>query len=91
MREPTPYKALFPVGCAVRIADRDFLEEFMRTWQLHNRLQPNQLEHAGKSSKVVEVGFYHGGDPVYVLDGITWRVVGAVSATHLGLVRWTGL
>ncbi len=70
MREPTPYKEAFPEGTNVRIADRAFLDEFMRTWKYHHKLQPEQLEYADRVATVQKVGFYHGGDPVYTLDGI---------------------
>lgn len=70
LNEPVPYKEAFPVGTEVRIADRAFLEEFKNTWKYHHKLQPEQLPYAGKSAKVEKVGFYHGGDPVYKLEGI---------------------
>jgi len=70
MNEPTPYKEAFPVGSTVCVANRAFLEEFRRTWQYHNKLQPEQFDFADHVTTVEEVGFYHGGDPVYKLKGV---------------------
>jgi len=65
-----PYKEEFPAGSRVQIVNRLALEQFLQTWKFHNPLKPEQLEFAGKTAKVLNVGFYHGGDPLYVLDGI---------------------
>jgi hypothetical protein len=65
-----PYKAEFPVGSLVRIAGRDALEHFMRTWKFHNKLQPEQLDYGGKAGKIRSVGFYHGGDELYQIEGV---------------------
>ncbi len=65
-----PYKEAFPAGSSVRIVDRPMLEQFLQTWKFHNPLKPEQLAFAGKTEKVANVGFYHGGDALYVLDGI---------------------
>jgi hypothetical protein len=65
-----PYKEEFPVGSHVRIAGRLVLEQFLQTWKFHNPLKPEQRAFAGEVAKVASVGFYHGGDPLYVLDGI---------------------
>jgi hypothetical protein len=60
----------FPEGSKARVADRAALEEFMATWKYHHKLRPEQLEYAGRVAAVVDVGWYHGGDPVYRLEGI---------------------
>jgi len=65
-----PYKEAFSAGSQVRVGDRPELEEFLRTWKFHNPLKPEQLAFAGRTAKVANVGFYHGGDPLYVLEGI---------------------
>jgi hypothetical protein len=65
-----PYKQEYPTGSVVRIADRVALEDFMRTWKLHNKLQSEQLDYAGKTGKVVSCGFYHGGDELYQIEGV---------------------
>ena len=65
-----PYKEEFPIGSLVKIATRSSLEDFMRTWKLHNKLMPEQLEYAGKSGKIKSVGFYHGGDELYQIEGV---------------------
>jgi hypothetical protein len=72
-----PYKEEFPVGTRVRVADRDSLEEFARTWKLHHPLEAQQLERAGTAAVVASVGFYHGGDGLYQLEGIpgTWHEI----------------
>ena len=68
--EPTPYKEAFPEGTKVRIGNRAFLNEFKETWKYHHKLQPEQLECADRITTVKAVGFYHGGDPLYVLTDI---------------------
>jgi hypothetical protein len=69
-KEAVPYKEAFPGGTEVRIADRAFLEEFKATWKYHHKLQPDQLSYADRTARVEKVGFYHGGDPVYKLEGV---------------------
>jgi hypothetical protein len=54
----------------VRIAERHALEHFRQTWNLHNPLLPEQLAFGGSRATVGSIGFYHGGDVLYVLDGI---------------------
>lgn len=63
------YSERFPVGTAVQIADSSVLRRFRSTWHLHNPLVAEQLAWAGRQAVVAEVGFYHGGDPLYVLQG----------------------
>jgi len=72
-----PYEAVFDIGSEVAIASRSDLEEFARTWRFHNPLRPEQLAHAGKVTRVLKIGFYHGGDPLYELKGIpgVWHEV----------------
>jgi hypothetical protein len=65
-----PMQQEFPSGSLVRIANQEKLEEFRRTWTLHHRLQPEQLQYAGQIGKVVFHGFYHGGDELYKVEGI---------------------
>jgi hypothetical protein len=70
------YNARWPAGSRVRIADSSVLEKFAREWRYHNTLQPQQLEHAGQDARVKSVGYYHGGDPLYVLEdlpGVVWH------------------
>jgi hypothetical protein len=54
----------------VRIVERAELENFMSNWKLHNSLQPDRLEQAGRVGKITSVGFYHGGDELYEVEGI---------------------
>lgn len=65
-----PYKDRFTVRQAVLIADREALEAFRREWKYHHPLQPMQFEYAGRAAVVASVGFYHGGDPLYELEGV---------------------
>ena len=65
-----PYKEEFPVGSLVKVAGRDALENFMLTWKLHNRLKPEQLEHAERIGRIKSVGFYRGNDELYQIEGI---------------------
>ncbi len=67
---PIPYEGAFPVGTKIRIADRPFLELFIKNWKYHHKLSPDQLPYADQEAIVRSVGFYHGGDPIYTLEGI---------------------
>ena len=64
------YKEEFPKGSKVKIARREFLEEFLKTWKFHNKLKPDQLNYADQIAEVEGVTFYHGGDELYKLKGI---------------------
>jgi hypothetical protein len=68
--EPVPYNAAFATGATIRIPARVFLEDFTATSSYHHQLEPEQLVYAERIAKVKRVGFYHGGDPVYTLEGI---------------------
>ena len=70
-----PYQELFPAGSRVRIADLCRLENFKEAWKDHHPLAPEQLEYAGRSATVDNVGFYHGGDVLYELIDVpgTWH------------------
>jgi hypothetical protein len=72
-----PYREEFPAGTSVKIADRVALEAFSRSWNLHNPLRPDQLPYAGRTATVARVGFYHGGDELYELQGVpgVWHEV----------------
>ena len=65
-----PYEALFESGKQIRVLDRGFLENFVSSWKLHNPLVPEQIDFARKIATIKSVGFYHGGDPLYVLENI---------------------
>jgi hypothetical protein len=69
------YKEKFPKGSKVKIADRAFLDNFLKTWKFHHKLEADQLKFAAKVVKVKSVGFYHGGDVLYQLKGVpgTWH------------------
>jgi len=64
------YHEAFPKGSKVRIQNRSFLENFLKTWKFHNKLNPEQLNYAEKVGEVESVGFYHGGDELYKLKDI---------------------
>ena len=72
-----PYVPLFEVRSEVEIADSRSLGEFVQTWRFHNPLRQEQLAYVGKIVRVAEVGFYHGGDVLYVLKGVpgVWHEV----------------
>jgi hypothetical protein len=65
-----PYKESFPAGTWVRIAEREVLDTFLKAWKVHNPLKSEQLAFAGKVAEVENVGFYHGGDALYMLKEI---------------------
>ena len=60
----------YPWGTLVRIAPREQLEEFLRTWRLHHPLEPDQLAHAGRIVAVTSVSWYEGGEALYELAGV---------------------
>jgi hypothetical protein len=64
------YPQKFTAGSTARIAELHALERFRQTWKLHNPLLAEQLAFAGSSATISSVGFYHGGDVLYVLEGI---------------------
>ena len=64
-----PYRAEFAVGSLVRVADRRTLERFVAEWKFHHPLDPSNARFAGLRAKVANVGFYHGGDELYELEG----------------------
>ena len=65
-----PHKQEFLVGSRVRIRHANVLQEFQRTWKAHNKLQPEQLGHAGRLTEVAEIVLCHGGDVLYELAGV---------------------
>jgi hypothetical protein len=65
-----PYQEEHAKGSRVRIASRPVLEQFLRDWKYHNKLQAQQLNYADHLAEVESVGFYHGGDELYKLKGI---------------------
>jgi len=65
-----PYQAEHAKGSRVRIATRPVLEQFLRDWKYHNKLQSEQLNYADQVAEVDAVGFYHRGDELYKLKGI---------------------
>jgi hypothetical protein len=64
------YKEEFPKGSTVKIASSSSLASFLKTWNLHNKLEPDQLNFADQVAEVESVGFYHGGDELYRLKGV---------------------
>ena len=65
------YQEKFPVGTKVCVADASVLERFLRpSWPYHHPLDPSNLRFARSVQTVVSVGFYHGGDVLYELEGI---------------------
>ena len=71
MNNPSrPYKERFPVGTVVRVTDRPSLERFAAEWKWHHPLEPEQLSFARAVAPVKKVAFYHGGDPLYEIEGV---------------------
>ena len=64
------YREAFRVGDRVRVASRATLVRFRDEWQLHTPLTDEQLGFADRPAVVREVGFYHGGDALYVLQNL---------------------
>ena len=65
------YKENYPIGTMVRIAATETLVRFMRPhWTIHHSLEEVQLSFSGEKFRVVKVGFYHGGDVLYELEGV---------------------
>ena len=66
----TAYRERFPAGTRVRIASLAELEQFRQNWAFHDPLTLAQLGSAGRETVVKEVGFYHGGEPLYALKDV---------------------
>ena len=60
----------FEEGSQVKIVSRSALEVFQREWRLHNPLQDEQLAYADRVVRVTSSAMYHGGDILYVLEGV---------------------
>lgn len=69
-RTKGPYEIEFPIGSKVKVAGRDVLENFLQTWQYHNKLEPQQVDYHDRVAMVEYAGVYHGGDELYRLEGI---------------------
>lgn len=69
-RSRGPYNEEFPVGTVVQIVDERHLRRFQSEWNLHNPLTDEQVPFAGTPAVVKSVGFYHGGDELYTLEGL---------------------
>jgi hypothetical protein len=54
----------------VRVRSQAVLEEFRRQWKYHHPLSEEQLRMAGTTARVSNVGFYHGGEPLYELEAL---------------------
>ena len=65
-----PYTATYSEGAVVMIAPLAELEQFRNSWRFHNPLRPKQLEFAGRSGLVRSIGYYHGGDVLYQIEGV---------------------
>ena len=62
--------AKFKDGVSVKICPRTELENFLRTWKLHNKLQPDQLAYGGAKATVEKSFMYHGGYVLYQLKDV---------------------
>ena len=76
------YKERYAVGRSVCVVSKPQLQDFVRSWHLHHPLEQIQLQYAGVKAKVASVGFYHGGDVLYQLEGVpgTWHEICLTSA-----------
>ena len=84
MTPQSPYDpAKFPNGSKVHILDRASLDEFVNIWKWHHKLEPRQLEYAGRLATVAKSYMYHGGDIIYDLAGVpgVWHEQCLESAT----------
>jgi hypothetical protein len=54
----------------VRVRDGDELRKFQSEWKLHHPLTDEQLSFASATAPVASVGFYHGADELYELEGV---------------------
>ena len=63
-------KSALTSGATPRIEERMVLDNFAKTWTLHNPLTAEQLAFAGHEATVKSVGYYHGGDVLYVLHDV---------------------
>lgn len=63
------YTAEFPVGTLVRVVSHAKLLEFKNTWRFHHPLTEEQLGYADAEGNVLDVGYYHGGDELYRIEG----------------------
>ena len=55
-KEYNIYNEAFPKGSKVKIENRSYLENFLDTWKLHNKLKPEQLSYADQIAEVESVG-----------------------------------
>jgi hypothetical protein len=60
----------YTLGTEVRVVSPTALETFRLEWKFHNKLQPEQMQYAGRIAKVAKSYMYHGGDVLYELDGL---------------------
>ena len=82
-RTSQPYVEAFPRGTRVRVLDLEALERFRAEWKWRHPIQPEQMHYAGADAIVESVGFYHGGDVLYQLQGVpgTWHAACLCAAT----------
>jgi len=64
------YNPEYPIGTIVRVIGQADLDLFRRDWRYHHPLEDEQMGFAGVVAAVIEVGFYHGGDELYKLEGV---------------------
>jgi hypothetical protein len=64
------YNETFPVDSRVRIRDVAELRQFQIEWKWNHPLEDDRLRFAGELTRVLGVGYFHGGDALYTLDGV---------------------
>lgn len=65
-----PYSAQFEEGAMVKVRSKADLERFQAEWQYHNPITAEQIEYADRTARIAEIGYYHGGEPLYRLEGL---------------------
>lgn len=70
VRDSKPYQSDLQVGERVRTLPETQLAVFRDNWSYHHPLSDEQMRFAGDGYTISEVSFYHGGDPLYSLDGV---------------------
>ncbi len=61
----------FKQGATVRICGLSELDAFMKTWEHHHKLQPEQLAYARRTAIVKSAGIDHGGEVICELEDVS--------------------
>jgi hypothetical protein len=86
------YHSVFLRGENVKIKPPEFLRQYLAPdWRWHNPLDSDNLKFAGGVFAVVDIGYFHGGEVMYELQGIRgfWHE-DSVEDYMLSDVMWEG-